>query len=142
MKGSFDDADYQATRMGGDVARSGALHRQQIHGDGVSSHPSLDEQCEWLAVSLPSHGIEVQHVTTCFIGKNTMMYHGSAVPPALGEEPASWLTWKVPMTAGYVMAREPRVWHADTENMTYADRMLPGFVSRWACSSRSCSSSS
>ena len=86
---------------------------------------------EWIAMSVAVHDIDEKQAPIRMVTRWQMMEFEFNKPPSNDDAPKEWMRQNVPMQNGQVLLRDPRVWHAGTENYSDRDRFLPGEVFKW-----------
>ena len=120
-------------KRGGDVCKNGCERAMALHGDGCKERPRYQDAWmgEWIAMSVAVHDIDEKQAPIRMVTRWQMMEFEFNKPPSNEDAPKEWMRQNVPMQKGQVMLRDPRVWHAGTENHSDRDRFLPGEVFKW-----------
>ena len=120
-------------KRGGDVCNMGCTRAMALRGDGCKERPQYRDAWmgEWMAMSVAVHDIDEKQAPIRMTTRWQMMEFEFNRPPSNDGAPTEWMGQTVPVKTGQVLFRDPRVWHAGTENYSDRDRFLPGEVFKW-----------
>ena len=135
---------WVVTRLAGDVAYAHAKG-QQFHSDAAGLLQLTYSQGPYSVLEKPFGGCEacmafsvaVHNIDPCTapirMSKWSSMQQwldetGGLETPATEELEPSWLASRLPMPRGAVLARDVRLWHGGSSNLTNVKRSLPGWV--------------